>query len=187
MAGRSVVGESMRERREGGLVAIVFELVVNFGSDAAAADRAVEVVRRHGPVRAGGQAVKLHEPLRAVVDGDIEISVIPNGVGVRVPMDDTLVPLTAEGLSELARGLFAVLAEFSGYRAAVVDWDPESVVECKDLEEEYGDDLAEGYPSGLVLAESVLSELRAAARRHFEPFAPGYAWIPYRGHSQGTY
>ena len=170
-------------------VAIVFELVVNFGRNAEAADRAAEVVRRRGPLHVGNRAIELHEPLRAVVDGDIELSVIPAGVGVNVVLDGDLphVELTADELSELARGLYEVLAQFDGYRAAAVDWDPESLVECTDLEGDYGDQLVEGFPHGLVVAEAVRRGLSVEAAQHFERFAAGFEWIPYRGHGYGTY
>src|SRR5262245_29245957 len=47
----------------GGRVAIVFELVVNFGSNDAAARTARELVVSHGPLVVGGRDVGLHEPL----------------------------------------------------------------------------------------------------------------------------
>lgn len=170
-------------------MAIVFELVVNFGRNGEAADRAVDIVRRHGPLHVGGRVIQLHEPMRTVVDGDIEVSVIPVGVGAGLPLDRGLprVELTAEEMSELGRGLYRVLAAIDGYRAAAVDWDPESVVECADLEEEYGDQLVEGFPHGLVVAESVRRGLSDGAAQHFERFADGFDWIPYRGHEHGTF
>ena len=171
-------------------MAIVFELVVNFDGNSQGAERAMNMARMHAPLPVGGQrAFELLEPSIYEVRGFYVVSIAPAGVGYGVPRDQskTRRELTAGELTELAHGLYRLLAQFDGYRAATVDWDPEGVVECADLEEDYGDQLVEGYPHGLVLAEGVRRGLSADAARHFEPFSPGFDWIPYRGHQSGTY
>ena len=165
-------------------VSRVFELVVVFDGHAEAS-RAAETVRAHPPLSAGGKPVSLLEPL--LHPHSRTVSTSPAGVGTRIPRDDgPRLQLTAAELSELAWGLFGLLRRFDGYRAAVVGWDPEDFVECADLEHEYGDFLADGFPTGLVLAEEVLHTLTSASAQHFQPFEPGYQWIPYDGHDRGN-
>jgi hypothetical protein len=170
-------------------MAIVFELVVDFAENREAAERAAQTARAEGSLRAGEHELPVLALVARFAEGQVELSVIPLGINVNLPADKGYprVRLAAGELTELAQGLYRLLARFDGYRAAAVDWDPEHVVECADLEEDYGDQLVEGYPHGLVLAEGVRRRLSADAARPFEPFAPGFDWIPYRGHQSGTY
>jgi hypothetical protein len=169
-------------------MAIVFELVVGFGHNREAGVRAVELVKAHPLLSVADRAIDLLEPWFYEVESGWLFSVAPAGVGFGLAQErgKPRHHLTAVELSELARGLYALLRRFDGYLRATVDWDPEDVVECADLDEAYGDELAGGNPHGLVLAEAVRRSLSVESARHFEPFAPGYDWIPYRGHSRGN-
>lgn len=169
-------------------MAIVFELVVGFGQNREAADRAVELAKTHAPLSVGGRAIDLLEPWLYEVESGWLFSVAPAGVGFGIPRDSGRPrhTLSASELSELARGLHGLLRQFDGYRRAIVDWDPEDVVECADLEADYGATLADGHPAGLVLAATVLDSLSSSSAQHFEPFAAGFDWIPYRDHKRGN-
>lgn len=126
-------------------MAIVFELVVGFGQDREAGVRATELVKAHPVLSAGGRAIELLEPWFDEVESGWLFSVAPAGVGFGLAQDrgKPRQHLTADELSELAQGLYALLQQFGGYRRATVDWDPEDVVECADLDEGYGNMLAE--------------------------------------------
>jgi len=166
-------------------MAIVFELVVNFGSDRAAADAAGHRTSSHPALAAGHHRVRLHEPLITTARGYhgepyVEMSIIPVGVGWGVGFDrgHERLRLTARELSELGHGLYQLLARFTGYRAAQVGWDPEGRVDPVELREDWADELAAGQLPGLVLAEDLHWDLGGRA---FLPFAPGFVWIPYQG------
>lgn len=165
-------------------MALGFELAINFGSDEAAAAAARRFVAAHGPLIAGSHLVPLHEPL-VISDADehgqvrIDMCVIPVAVGWGLPADRGLdrVRLTAAELTELGNGLYRLLAGLSGYRAAVVGWDPEGWVDLEELRGWIGGVAAAKAP-GLVLAEDVCRDVRGHG---FVPFAKGYVWSPYRG------
>lgn len=166
-------------------MAIAFELVVNFGSSDGAARAAHDLVVSSAPLAVASRSVNLHEPLLNRVRGSdgvpyLEMSVLPIGVGWGVGLDRGHEPvrLTAAELTELGHGLYRLLAQFAGYRAAQVGWDPEPRVDPAELRQEWADELADGTLSGLVLADDVLLDLRGPG---FVPFAPGFLWIPYPG------
>ena len=166
-------------------MAIVFELVINFGLDRGAADDAVRLVRTHPPVTAGKHRVLLHDPLLNVVRGiggepHVEMSIVPARVGWNVGLDrgDARLALTAAELTELGAGLYQLLRQLTDYRVAQVGWDPEGLVDLAELEQEWADEIAAGQMNGLVLAEDMRHQLVTDA---FEPFAVGFIWIPYRG------
>lgn len=166
-------------------MAIVFELVINYGRNRAAAENACQVISAHPPLAAGPHHVQLHEPMTSTVHDAagqpyIEISVVPVQVGFRVAMDGRRprLELTAAELSELGSGLYSLLATLTGYRAARVGWDPEAFVDPMELRQEWAEEIAEGALPGLVLAE----DLRLDVPTHgFVPFADGFIWIPYEG------
>jgi hypothetical protein len=166
-------------------MAIIFELVLNFGTDWAAAQEACRRVAAHPPLTAGPHHIPLHEPLIAPapsIDGPdyLEMSVMPVGVGFGVASEHGRPPLslTPEQLSELGHGLYRVLATLSGYQAALVGWDPEPLLDLAELRQERADDIQAGTLPGLVLARDL--EL-GIPTPNFVPFAPGYIWIPYAG------
>ncbi|BCB75161.1 hypothetical protein GCM10022251_34810 [Phytohabitans flavus] len=171
-------------------MAIAFELAVNFGSNETAARAAHDLVIYSGHLAAGRRRIGLHKPLlnhnrRTDNVPYLEMSVIPVGVGWGVALDDGHEPvrLTAAELTELGRGLYQLLARFTGYQAAQVGWDPEWRVDPAELRQEWTDELATGTLPGLVLAEDVLSEMRGSG---FVLFAPGFYWIPYAGEHSST-
>jgi hypothetical protein len=98
-------------------MAIVFELVLNYGQNHAAIEDARRVVAAHPPLPAGPHRVALHEPLvDTVLDAAdrpfLEMSIIPVGVGHNVAIDrHSRVRLTPEELDELGAGLYGLLAD----------------------------------------------------------------------------
>jgi hypothetical protein len=166
-------------------MAIVFELVINYGQDQAAADNASRLVAAHPPLSAGPHQIRLHKPtistLRDAAGAPyLEMSVIPAQVGVKVALDrhPPRLPLTAKELTELGNGLYSLLATLTGYRAAMVGWDTEPFVNPVELQQEWAEELAEGALSGLVLAEDLQLDV---PMRGFVPFVDGFVWIPYQG------
>jgi hypothetical protein len=172
-------------------MAIAFELVVNFGSNEAAADSAYEFVVGQAPLlTVGDTSVGLHEPLLNLTRGGdgvsyLLMSVLPIGVGWGVALDrgQEHLRLTAGELTEVGHGLYQLLARFTGYQAAKVGWNPEGFVDPLELRQEWPDELAAGTLPGLVLADTLLADLRGQA---FRPFSPGFVWIRYAGQQPST-
>ncbi|MDI6105789.1 hypothetical protein QLQ12_45150 [Actinoplanes sp. NEAU-A12] len=166
-------------------MAVLFELVVNFGANHAAAEQAHATVLNHPRLQAGEHQIPLHEPRLMTTrskDGNeyLEMAVLPVGVGIGGAMDHgrRIIELTAEELSELGHGLYGLLRQLTGYHAAQVGWDPEGRVDLDELRSDWSDELATGRLPGLTLAEEIHQELQGFG---FTRFAPGYVWIPYRG------
>jgi hypothetical protein len=156
-------------------VAILFALVVNFGSDEAAARAAHDLVLANQLQAVGDLTIGLHEPF--LRHGPyLEMSVVPIGVGWAGPANRApmLRRLSAAQLTELGHCLYRLLTEFTGYRAAVVGWERDELVNV--------DELDEAVP-GLVLADDVRPDLRGPA---FVRFMPGFRWIPYAGERPST-
>jgi hypothetical protein len=175
-------------------MALAFELVINYGQHHKAIKDACTVVAEHPPLKAGRHAVPLHQPLlsdmrvdprRALRAPDAEpyyeLSILPVGVGYNVALDrdHPRRQLRIAELTELGHGLYRLLSQFTGYQAAMVGWDPEGFVDLAELREEWSEELQAGSLSGLVLSHEALRSLSAGAG--FQPFAPGFAWIPYQG------
>ncbi len=171
-------------------MAIVFELVINYGHERAAAEDASLLVAAHPPLTAGSHTVRLHRSLVNTVRGAagqpyLEMSVVPAQVGFNVARDgdQPRLPMTSADLSDLGRGLYALLATLKGYRAARVGWDPEPFVDPVELRQEWADELAIGALPGLVLAEGLHLDVMTHG---FVPFVDGYVWIPYEGERRST-
>jgi hypothetical protein len=62
--------------------------------------------------------------------------------------------LTSEEITQVGHALYDLLSGFSGYRAAIVGWDPESLVDVEDLEADWRNGDPPGY-DGLVLADDL--------------------------------
>ena len=126
-------------------VAVLFELVVNFGTNLSAVERARAVVAGQGVLRLRGFEVPLGEPYVSGFDERgrhvfshcrdaveyVEFSVYPRGIGYggpgpRLPFD--VRTLTDEELIEVGRQLYDLLRGFDGYQAAMVGWNPEPLV-----------------------------------------------------------
>ena len=124
-----------------------FALVVEFRSERAAVAAADRVVA------AGSSPVALHWPrLDREPEADLLLSVVPVVGGVR----------TARWFTEVGHGLYRLLSELTGYRAALAGWDPVRRLRAR------------APVPGLVLAEPVDTP-------GFTPFARGFGWLPYRG------
>jgi hypothetical protein len=74
--------------------------------------------------------------------------------------------------------LYDLLRGFSGYRAAIVGWDPESLVDLQDLEADWRNGDPPGY-DGLVLADDLCGRWQLGPE--WSTFEPGYRWLPYSG------
>ena len=169
-------------------MAVLFELVVNFGTGQDAARTAAELVRRAGHIDVRGVPVPLGEPFISELKSPayIEFSVHPRGIGYRGPgPKPALDPrsLTSEEITGVGHALYDLLRNFSGYRAAVVGWDPEAQVDLEDLEADWRDGDPPGY-DGLVLAEDLCEKWQLGPEWNaFEP-ATGGCPIPDRGTSR---
>lgn len=91
----------------------------------------------------------------------------------------------ADSLSDLGRALQARLHGAPAFRFAVTGVEPMEAITFDDLVEALTDpsSLEAGY-AGLVVSEELLPH--GVDRGPFQPFGPGYLWIPYRGeHASG--
>ncbi|MDH6227853.1 hypothetical protein [Streptomyces sp. MJP52] len=168
-------------------MAVVFELVVNFGSDPGAAREAARGPLTSTVLRAGARHVACHPPLLNTRGPYAELSLIPVAVGYGVSLDRDLprLRLSAAELSELGHGLYAVLRRLDGYVAAAVGWDPEWQLDTAGLAAEWSEELADGSLDGHVVRESLRDELGLGDS--YVPFRPGYLWVPYRGETRPNF
>lgn len=164
-------------------MAIIFELVVNFGTNSEGAAAATEHVRRTGHIDVRGVPFPFDEPfvrqyLAAVSPSYIEFAVHPRGVryGARGPRSD-LDPRSMRE-DEIGHALYDLLRSISGYRAAIVGWNPEFLVDLDDLEADWRNGDAIDC-NGLVLADDLCERWRLGPE--WAAFEPGYRWLPYSG------
>jgi hypothetical protein len=162
-------------------VAIYFLLDIDFGTNLAEAEAARRLIRASPPLRAGARRVSLHDSL---VGGGSRVSAVPRGVGYGLPVEfaerTRRLDLTAGELSAIGWSLYDLLRLCTGYHLAAVGWERgETWFEHGELSSEWADELAEGDLPGLVVSDDVYRTLPAA--KGFEPFEPGYRWMPYRG------
>ncbi|MGV9693907.1 hypothetical protein ACWDUX_32955 [Streptomyces sp. NPDC003444] len=160
-------------------MALCFELVVDFGNDEGAARAAACVEPWPYTLRAGGFRIPLHRPMLSTAGPSVQVSVLPVAVGFGVAADGSLprFDVTEAELEELARGLYALLARFEGYRIAMAGWDPECFLDDDDLAADWAEELSHGTLPGLVLAEHLRTRLSLGPA--WVPFSPGYVWLPY--------
>ena len=103
---------------------------------------------------------------------------------VIVPSDEsTSGVISAEvrqSLSAAGDALLDRLRSAPAFRFAIIGVEAEQAISLGEFDATLGADptLAERY-HGLVVADELLDRL--ASPTGFEPFAPGYHWIPYRG------
>ena len=165
-------------------IAVICELVVNFGTDKEAAGAAAGLVRRAGHVDVRGVQAPLGDPYVTELtrpSAYIEFSVHPRGIGYGGPgprPDLDPHSLTADEITRIGHALYELLRGFSGYRAAIVGWDPESLVDLEDLETDWRTGDPPGY-NGLVLADDLCERWRLGPE--WRVFEPGYRWLPYSG------
>jgi hypothetical protein len=95
----------------------------------------------------------------------IELSVLPVGVSWRASIDGTVprIGLSAAELTELANGLYGLLAKFNGYVAAKVGWDPEAFLDPAELKSDWTDELADGTIQVWCSARHCTTNLASAA------------------------
>jgi len=168
-------------------MAIIFELVVNFGRDEAAVAAATDELDRHPTVEVRGVRLPLTPPYVTTLHlsealSYIEFSVNPRGISA--PCRGPNPPFKAQELSNdeltsVGDQLYERLRRFHGYEAALVGWDPESLVDVGWLESDYVPDRSLSRVEGLVLSERLIESW--GQPEGFAPFEPGFSWIPYRG------
>ncbi|WP_157433014.1 hypothetical protein [Actinomadura rifamycini] len=165
-------------------MAIIFELVINYGLNKRAANEAADLVEAHPALPVGPHLIPLHKPLLGTVSDTaghpyLAMSVIPARVGWGVPLDrgSPHLPLTATELTELATNLYELLATLTDYQAAIVGWDPESLVDPLELRQHWSEELATGELPGLVVA----NHIHLPPTTTFERFTDTHKWIPYKG------
>jgi hypothetical protein len=165
-------------------MAVIFELVVNFGTNTEAAGTASELVHRFGHIDVRDVPVPLGEPFVSGLPrrhAYIEFSVHPRGIGYGGPgprPDFDPRSLTSDEITRIGHALYDLLRGFSGYRAAVVGWDPEPLVDVQELEADWRNSDPPGY-NGLVLADDLCERWRLGPE--WSAFEPGYRWLPYSG------
>ena len=165
-------------------MAIVFELVVNFGVNEQAAQSAIEEVRRLDHVKVRGVSLPLGGPFVSRPGSPnpyTELSVFVRGMGVGAPAPNPDIDprsLTSEEITHVGYVLYGLLGTFTGYRAAAVGWDPESLVDIDDLETDWQNGDQPTY-RGLVLADNLCE--RWGLGPEWVTFDTGYRWRPYAG------
>lgn len=163
-------------------MAIIFELVVNFGDDIAAARAAAERIQPgSSPVilRVHDHRITLRRPLIGTAGSHVELAFLPEPVSFGLTYGVPRIPLTAAEFTELGEQLYRLLASIDGYLAAIVGWDVEGMVDLDELRDEWSEELTEGSIDGLVLSDGVHRELSLGD--NYSVFRPGFRWIPYRG------
>lgn len=172
-------------------MAVVFELVVNFGRDESAVAAANDELERHSVVEVRGTQLRLTPPRVARFrDGEeltyIEFAVHPRGVGY--PSSAPELPFAARDLSDaeisgIGEHLYELLTRFHDYEAAIVGWDPEEHVDVSQLESWLDPECPDGDINklhGLVLADHLIERWQPQG---FVAFDAGHSWLPYRGSS----
>jgi hypothetical protein len=86
--------------------------------------------------------------------------------------------LTSDEITRIGHSLYDLLRSFSGYQAAIVGWNPESLVDLKDLETDWRNGDPPSY-NGLVLTDDLCKRWRLGPE--WSAFEPGYRWLPYSG------
>jgi hypothetical protein len=165
-------------------VAILFELVVNFGTNERDMQAATEIVRRVEHVNLRNVSLPLGTPFVTRLSSPttyIEFSVVAHGLGYGEPgPKPDLDPrsLTNEEITQVGHALYDLLRTFSGYRAAIVDWDPESLVDVHDPDTDWRNGDPPGY-DGLVLAQDLCEQWQLGPE--WVPFGDDHRWLPYSG------
>jgi hypothetical protein len=167
-------------------VAVVFELVVNFGRDEEAVAAATEELDRHPAIELRDTPLPVSPPfVTRFQHGEqlqyIEFSVHPRGLSYGGPGPSPPFrarDLTDDEVTSVGERLYELLRCFQGYNAAMVGWDPEYKVDLSELEIDWVSDGSIARLHGLVLSEALVVRWRLEG---FTAFEPGYMWLPYRG------
>lgn len=176
----------VRLARQDVRVAIVFELVVNFGLNDEAVVRARAELDRTSVISLRGVHLALTPPfVRRLSAGGveyIEYSVHPRGLGYGGPgPKPSFEPssVTDDELTDVGRQLYALLKRFDGYQAAMVGWDPEGFVDLSELEADWVADGSIASLDGLVISSEVAD--RWGCDAGWAPFDLAHVWRPYSG------
>jgi hypothetical protein len=163
-------------------MAVVFELSVHFGPDRVAADRFIaQIKQRYRSFPIGSHTIALHPPLLNARDAtNIEVSIIPIGVGLAVALDrdHARLDLTTAELTELGQHLYDLLRGLDSYEVAMVGWDTDRFTRLE-LQTDYQEELLDGTMTGIVVARDQLANITTS--QHFVPFDAYADWIPYTG------
>jgi hypothetical protein len=171
-------------------MAVVFELVVNFGQDELSVSAAKEELERHPPIEVRGTPLPLTPPFvtRFFAAGGgiryVEFAVHPRGIGYGGPGPKAPFrtrDLTGDEIATIGRELYELLRRFRGYDVALVGWDPEALVDVHELEVDYVDDGSILDLNGLVLANRLVAQWNLDTA--LEAFDPEHQWLPYQGTS----
>lgn len=92
--------------------------------------------------------------------------------------DVDLRSLTSDEITRIGHALYNLVRSFFGYRAAIVGWDPEALVDVEDLEADWRNGDPPGW-NGLVLADDLFERWQLGPE--WSAFEPGYRWLPYSG------
>lgn len=167
-------------------MAIIFELVVNFGLNDAGVARAEAEVELASDVALRRERLVLTPPFVRRLSGGgvdyIEFSVHPRGLGYGGPgPKPSFEPRTVTDaeLTDVGQELYTLLRRFDGYDAAMVGWDPEGLVDLAELEEEWVADGSIAPLDGLVISRPVAD--RWAVDAGWVSFDADHVWLPYRG------
>jgi len=167
-------------------VAVIFELVVNFGRDEDAVAAATHELEQHPTVEVRGVQLPVTPPFVTRIHSDeelayIEFSVYPRGIGYGSPIPHPPIDvrdLRNDEIGAVGEELYELLRRFHGYETAMVGWDPEYCVDVRELESDWLPDGTIYKLHGLVLSDALIERWRPEG---FVPFAPGFSWLPYRG------
>lgn len=167
-------------------MAIVFELVADFGGDQdSAASCRQWFDSRIAPVEIDQYTINIHRPLILGYPyshpTQFQVSVIPANVGCAVALDDTgdHIPLTDEQVSRLGSALYELLRGAPHYQLAMVGWDVDCLLDIAELNRDWSAEIQDGSLSGLVVHRSILDQLPQSS--HFAAFDDDHVWIPYTG------
>jgi hypothetical protein len=167
-------------------MAIVFDLVVDFGDDRLSAEICSQwFASRITPVVVDEFVIELHQPLISGYPHErpnrFQVSVVPANVGYNVALDDhrERLRLSDDQLSRLGASLYALLRGAPRYQLAMVGWDVDFLLDVNELNAEWASEIRDGTLSGLVVCKSLLPVTPSSP--HFIDFDDDHVWIPYAG------
>lgn len=159
-------------------VAIVYELVVNFGTDDDAAAHAAEICAAWPTLRLRDLDLPLYGPHdhRSATEFAVSVSGVLYG-GLRHPGLDPY-SLTEAEILVVRDWLYELLARMHGYHIAMVGWDPEELVDEREVRRQI-DELGVDHLSGLVMRSPLAGELGIDGL--VAPFDRDHVWLPAAG------
>jgi hypothetical protein len=167
-------------------MAIVFELVLDFGADKDAAAECLEWLKsKSEPIQIDEFNIVVHQPLLSHYPHfnpiDFKVSLIPANIGICVAIDDDTgpLPLTDKQLSRLGMALYDRLRGAPNYKLAKVGWDVDFLLDMHELNSVWAAEIGDGTFAGLVIQTSLISQLPPSS--HFVQFDFDHVWIPYSG------